>query len=338
MDDLIKFLLLQFYKPKDKKIKTYIICYEDSKLIQELRKFENLIILNSSDSPYKKYTIVKKLSLKLIIYFENFSYDVYEHNKMKKINQFFNFNPANINVILPYNLLNRENIFQYVIIKNSLFDKKNNGLFKDNLILYKNFFYSKEKDNLFNYFIKINFKIQTENNIHEKNSFNGEIESDLFEDYFVFGNLNECYKISYDLLGIWFKIIKEFDNSRLLLNYSDYTQVQNILKFAELNNIPEFKIIFVSCTNTVEYLNSFLYIDIYLENFYFNYDHLSAFSHLLNIPIVCSTTFKKEIYLESFKYYYNRLNNRNRLVKRNSRKIFINNFKVKNFILFRIFF
>ena len=339
LDDLIKFLLLQFYKPKDKKIKTYIICYEDSKLIQELRKFENLIILNSSDSPYKKYTIVKTLFLKLIIYFENFSYNVYEHNKMKKINQFLHFNPAKMNVILPYNLLNRKHIFQYVILEKSLFDQKNHSIFNNNLILYKNILYNKDIDDIFHYFLRIDSQILTENNISEDNSTNQEKELDLFIEYVVFGNLNECYKISYDLLNIWFNIINSFENSRLLLNYSSLSQVENILKFAESKKIPEDKIIFISCENYTEYINAFKNIDIYLENINFNYDHLSSFSQLINIPIVCNTSFKREIYLESFKYHYNRLNNSHRLVKRKARKIFINKITVKLFfILFRIFF
>ena len=106
------------------------------------------------------------------------------------------------------------------------------------------------------------------------------------EDAFVFCCFNNSYKISFEEYDIWMKLLKEIENSYLLLLSHNKLDQKNLLFEAKKRNVGSSRIKFFSYTNIEDHLARHALADLYLDTFNYN-GHTSVVDALwTGVPVI----------------------------------------------------
>jgi predicted O-linked N-acetylglucosamine transferase (SPINDLY family) len=82
---------------------------------------------------------------------------------------------------------------------------------------------------------------------------------------FVYASLNNSYKISPEIFSVWMDLLKEVENSVLLLSTPQDVIKENLLKEAQNHSVDSYRIIFLERVQREKYLSSFKLIDLFLD-------------------------------------------------------------------------
>ena len=103
---------------------------------------------------------------------------------------------------------------------------------------------------------------------------------------FVFCSFNNSYKITKDEFVLWIDLLKQVENSILVLLEFDQIMKSNILKEANYRNINSDRIIFLEKTNFEDHLSRHSLADLFLDSFNYN-AHTSAVDALwTGLPVL----------------------------------------------------
>jgi len=106
------------------------------------------------------------------------------------------------------------------------------------------------------------------------------------EDSFVFCCFNNSYKISTEEYDIWMKLLKEINNSYLLLLSYEKLEQKNLLFEAKKRNVNGSQIKFFDYINVEEHLARHALADLYLDTFNYN-GHTSTVDALwAGVPVI----------------------------------------------------
>lgn len=125
----------------------------------------------------------------------------------------------------------------------------------------------------------------TKLNINKLNFSKSELK--INEDTFVFGCLNSSYKITPFIFNCWIEILKNTQNSILLLADNNYLFTSNILNKIKDNKITSDRIIFLPRVEKIEdHLARINIIDLYLDTYPYN-GHTSSMDALwAEVPVI----------------------------------------------------
>jgi hypothetical protein len=82
---------------------------------------------------------------------------------------------------------------------------------------------------------------------------------------FVYGSLNNSYKISPEIFSVWMDLLKEVQNSVLLLSAPQDVIKENLLKEAQNHSVDSNRIIFFERVQREKYLSYLKLIDLFLD-------------------------------------------------------------------------
>ena len=106
------------------------------------------------------------------------------------------------------------------------------------------------------------------------------------ENAFVFCCFNNSYKISFEEYDIWMKLLKEIENSYLLLLRHDKLTQKNLLFEANKRNVDSYRIKFFDYIDIEDHLARHSLADLYLDTFNYN-GHTSTVDALWSgVPVI----------------------------------------------------
>ena len=112
------------------------------------------------------------------------------------------------------------------------------------------------------------------------------LDFNIPEDAFIFCCFNNSYKISPEEYDIWMKLLKEIENSYLLLLSYDTLDQKNLLFEANKRNVDSSRIKFFAYTNIEDHLARHTLVDLYLDTFNYN-GHTSTVDALwAGVPVI----------------------------------------------------
>ncbi len=118
-----------------------------------------------------------------------------------------------------------------------------------------------------------------------KNKFNRK-DLGIDKESFVFGNLNNSYKISMQEFAIWMKILNDTKNSYLILLIDEEVTRTNLIKEVKKFKIDPNRIKFLNFINIEDHLSRHNLIDLYLDTFNVN-GHTSCIDALFaKVPVL----------------------------------------------------
>ena len=106
------------------------------------------------------------------------------------------------------------------------------------------------------------------------------------KDAFVFCCFNNSYKISAEEYDIWMKLLKEIENSYLLLLSHDKLEQKNLLFEAKQRNVYSSQIKFFDYINVEDNLARHNLADLYLDTFNYNGHTSSVDSLWAGVPVI----------------------------------------------------
>ncbi len=288
IDDYYTLYYLLLMRFKDPLVNSYIIVYESSEFIANFKSNDFIIIFNTMQHPYHKSEQLKKYDFDVIFFLESMCTEIYDNLTIRKINQLLSYKPATIIISSPYNGITKsEKIFDYVILDENIFTDENRLLYQEKVIVCKNTDYTVKPEIFW-----INLKTKDFTNVYKLNNMKEEelqieIENYNFPEEIFFGNLSETYKITEILFITWLTILKQNENSKLIMKSSNNLQVENFKISAENFGISAERLIFVNANNREEIIDAMKIIDIYLDIIYINGEDKLQIALFLNIACVC---------------------------------------------------
>ncbi len=156
----------------------------------------------------------------------------------------------------------------YIIADSIVIPEENKSFFSEKIIYLPNTYYptNNERKISSKYFHKSDYQISNSS--------------------FVFGSLNNSYKISSREFSIWMNLLKKIKNSYLVLLINDDFTKKNITKEILKHNIDPLRIIFFNFVMNDEHLSRHQIIDLYLDTFNYN-GHTSSVDALYSgVPVV----------------------------------------------------
>ena len=156
----------------------------------------------------------------------------------------------------------------YIIADKTVIPEVNKKYFSENIIYMPDTYYP----------------TNNERKVSKKNFSKKELEID--NDTFVFGSLNNSYKITSKEFSIWMKLLEKIKNSNLILQVGDETTKNNLRKEIKKFNQDPNRVKFLDFINNEEHLARHQLIDLYLDTFNYN-GHTSAVDALYTgTPII----------------------------------------------------
>jgi predicted O-linked N-acetylglucosamine transferase (SPINDLY family) len=108
----------------------------------------------------------------------------------------------------------------------------------------------------------------------------------LHNGYITFGSLNAFFKVNRDVLGLWARVLRAVERSRLILLASEGSSRQWVLDILALDGISADRIDFVNRQPRGRYLETYHRIDIALDTFPYN-GHTTTLDALwMGVPLV----------------------------------------------------
>lgn len=181
----------------------------------------------------------------------------------------FSYKPAPIQInYLGYpGTLGQEGI-DYIISDNFVIPKKSTPFYSEKIIYLSNCFYPKDNSR----------------NISSKKFLRSDFDID--ENSFVFCSFNNSYKITKEEFKIWMRILKNVNNSYLVLLSNNDHMKNNIKNEAIKNNVDSKFIKFVNYINYEEHMARHQICDLFLDSFNYN-AHTSAVDSIwAELPIL----------------------------------------------------
>jgi len=289
IEDFYTLYCLLLMRSQDPSVHTFIVVYESTPFICDFSAHNDFIIVfNTVQHPLYKSQTLQKYQLDVIIFYENMCSEIYDNLTIRKINQLLAYKPAPLVFSLPYNGATRsEKIFNYLILDKNLYTEENRVLYLEKLIVCdaKNFsvkpekFWTSLKTKDFSALFHLNKMTERE--------LQSEINKYNFPQEVFFGNLSDTYKITQKIFLCWLSILKQTQNTKLVLKYSNDLQVENFKANAQMSGVDAERLIFISCANRDEYVDALKSIDVYLDICYLNCEDSVVIALLLHIYCVC---------------------------------------------------
>jgi predicted O-linked N-acetylglucosamine transferase (SPINDLY family) len=116
-------------------------------------------------------------------------------------------------------------------------------------------------------------------------------------DVFVFGSLNNSYKISPKIFKVWMELLQEVPNSILLLSAPQIQVQSNLLKEAEKYSIEVNRVIFSERVSREEYLTRLKMIDLFLDTPIYGAGTTASDALWMGVPVltILGTSFPARI-------------------------------------------
>ena len=153
--------------------------------------------------------------------------------------------------------------YDYIVADKYLINKDNKKYFSEKILYLKNFQPSDYKRPKREY---------TANEVAEKK--------------FVFGVYNNSYKITPQIFDAWMKILLNNNNSIIIFISSSIEMENNIRCYSKTYNISDTRIKFKPRMNYLEYLSSYVDIDLFLDTYPFNAGTTANDSLWMDVPIL----------------------------------------------------
>lgn len=110
--------------------------------------------------------------------------------------------------------------------------------------------------------------------------------ANLPEDKFVFGNFNQAYKITKDVIVLWSRILRKVANSVLWLLEPGHDAKANLIKEFERQNINTERLIFAKRVSVPEHLSRHEHMDLCLDTLIYNAHTTGSDALWYGVPMI----------------------------------------------------
>jgi len=227
----------------------------------KVKKYFDKFIDASKMSDFEINVLSKKLRLDIAI-------NLSGHTLNSRNNIFFNrIAPKQVNYLGYPGTMGTE-CFDYIIADKIIIPEKNKKHFTEEVMYLPNCYQANQRK------IKKSLKKMC------KKDFN------LPEDKFIFGCLNNAYKITPAMFESWMKILKKCESSILWLLQDQKLGRQNLWKEAEIRGINKNRIVFAEKLPFSEHQKRFEFMDLFLDTFPCNAHTTASESIRAGVPIL----------------------------------------------------
>tara|TARA_B110000037_G_scaffold218597_1_gene281921 strand:+ start:3908 stop:5884 length:1977 start_codon:yes stop_codon:yes gene_type:complete len=106
------------------------------------------------------------------------------------------------------------------------------------------------------------------------------------EDSFVFCCFNNTYKINPDVFNCWARILKQVDNSVLMLFTTSPLVIENLKIQIKKRKIDPSRLIFVKKLDRLKYLARYQVVDLFLDTFPYNAGTIASDALRMEVPVL----------------------------------------------------